>query len=169
MCMHAGTEGLGTQCVPAFESSEEMARAATGDRRADSSVPLCSAQNDGAGDGGNPSTACGGPPPLDRGGLQEREAEIAAVQAAKEEMASDARRYKEELEAAQKALKLAAPEMAAFRARFEGAQEALDKAVDALWALPTDKVDGGVRAVRALLERVGKRLEEERYEAAMPE
>lgn len=95
--------------------------------------------------------------------------QAAAVQAAKEEMASDARRYKEELEAAQKALKLAAPEMAAFRARFEGAQEALDKAVDALWALPTDKVDGGVRAVRALLERVGKRLEEERYEAAMPE
>lgn len=90
MCMHAGTEGLGTQCVPAFESSEEMARAATGDRRAYSSVPLCSAQNDGAGDGGNPSTACGGPPPLDRGGLQEREAEIAAILAALPEEPSDA-------------------------------------------------------------------------------
>lgn len=74
-----------------------------------------------------------------------------------------------ELEAAQKALKLAAPEMAAFKVRFEGAQEALNKAVDALWALPPDKVDGGVRALRALLERAGKRLEEERYEAAMPE
>lgn len=95
--------------------------------------------------------------------------QAAAVQAAKEEMASDARRYKEELEAAQKALKLATPEMAAFRVRFEAAQEALNKAVDALWALPSDKVDGGVRAIRALLERAGKRLEEERYEAAMPE
>ena len=95
--------------------------------------------------------------------------QAAAVQAAKEEMASDARRYKEELEAAQKALKLAAPEMAAFRVRFEAAQEALDKAVDALWDLPSDKVDGGVRALRAILEQAGKRLEEERYEAAMPE
>lgn len=97
----------------------------------------------------------------------EREASAAKQEA--EKMADTVRRYAEEKEALEKQLRLAAPEMAAFRARFEAAQEAINKAVDALWALPSDKVDGGVRAVRALLERVGKRLEDERYEAAMPE
>ena len=82
---------------------------------------------------------------------------------------SEAARAREAAERLEKELKLAAPEMAEFKVRFEGAQEALNRAVDALWALPSDKVDGGVRAVRALLERVEKRLEEERYEAVSPE
>ena len=112
------------------------------------------------------------------GGKSVQEAEHRYVQAEKE--ALEARQAKEaadkqcvalqdRLEAAEKALRMAGPEMAAFQARFEGAQEALNKAVDALWALPPDKVDGGVRALRALLDQLGKRLEEERYEAAMPE
>lgn len=81
----------------------------------------------------------------------------------------EAARAREAAERLEKELKLAAPEMAAFKVRFEAAQEAINKAVDELWNLPSDKVDGGVRAVRALLEQAGKRLEAERYEEAMPE
>lgn len=96
-------------------------------------------------------------------------ARVAAVQAAREEADKQCLSLQKEKEALEKELRLAAPEMAEFKVRFEGAQEALNKAVESCWALPSDKVDGGVRALRALLERIGKRLEEERYEAAMPE
>jgi chromosome segregation ATPase len=95
---------------------------------------------------------------------KKRQAEARAEEADKQCLSLQA-----ELEAAQKALKLAAPEMAEFKVRFGQAQEALNSAVDALWELPSDKVDGGVKALRALLERAGQRLAEERYETAMPE
>lgn len=97
------------------------------------------------------------------------EREASAARQAKEAADKQCLSLQQEKEALEKQLRLSAPEMAEFKVIFGQAQEALNKAVDALWKLPADKVDGGVRAVKALLDRAGKRLEEERYEAVMPE
>lgn len=82
-------------------------------------------------------------------------AKLEAVQAEKERL--------------EKALRLAAPEVAEFKILFAQAQEELNKCVDAIFGLPKDRIEGGVSAMRKLLEIIGKRLSEERWDATMPE
>lgn len=74
-----------------------------------------------------------------------------------------------EKERLEKALRLAAPEVAEFKILFSQAQEGLNKCVDAIFGLPKDRIEGGVSAMRKLLEVIGNRLNTERWEATMPE
>ena len=77
----------------------------------------------------------------------------------------EAARARQEAERLEKELKLAAPGVAEFKVLFSQSQEILNKCIEAVLELPPDKVQGGVNAIKRMLEATAERLAASRWEA----
>ena len=104
-----------------------------------------------------------------RAKVAQAEEEAASARREAEAAARGLAALREEKEQIEKELKAAAPEVAQFRFLFEGAQEALNRCVEALPGLPPDKVPGCTKAIKRVLEATLETLEDDKWEAAMPE